>query len=60
MSEPTYPVIGEKRYVRDRNGVVWLLLDYYDFQMATTADLNYQYSCGINWLRNNAGPLEDV
>ncbi len=64
MQDKTYPWFPtntdyEKQYVRDRQGTVWLLA--HDGGMVTTADYTGQvYSAGIEWLRTNYGPLEEL
>lgn len=46
-------------YVKDNRGIVWRLDPYYDNGMAFRANEKYEIeSCGIEWLKNNYGPLE--
>lgn len=56
----TYPFIEKDgpTHVRDRNGVIWRVVR--DGGMVTCADYAGPFSAGINWLRENYGPLEEI
>lgn len=53
-----YPTTNSLEYVRDRNGVIWRVVR--DGGMVTTADFHGLFSAGIEWLRQNYGPLETI
>jgi hypothetical protein len=52
---PSY--VEGQTYVRDRIGVIWLLVPEYDGGIATTATASGVTSVGLNVLRNLRGPL---
>lgn len=67
MPERTYPWFPsdaphldksyEKKYVRDAQGTIWLVVR--DDGMVTTADYSGQvWSGGIKWLTDEHGPIE--